>query len=340
MRRIEIDGCQIGRGAEPFVVAEAGTNFRGDVALGKAFVEAAAEAGADAVKFQTLDPKTALSRPGLAAIGMADLYDRIGDSTLSRADHESLQAHCAEHDVTFLSTPFSAESVELLADLDVPAIKIGSGELTDFHLLETAVETGKPLLVSTGMADMETVERTYEFLTDRDATFGFMYCVSLYPAEPEEFDLGVIKTMRERFDVPVGISDHSTGVAVSAIAMARGASVVEKHFTIDRRLPGGDQEVSIEPDELATLVEYAGLVDHTRGDEKRVHEGERDVAEWAHHSVVAARSIAAGEELNNENVTTKRPGTGIPASRYHEVLGATLETAVDADTVLTEGHLR
>ena len=339
MRTIEIDGRAIGEGERPFIVAEAGSNFRADITLGKRFIEEAASAGADAIKFQTLHNERDMARTAMEELGMGDLYERIGENSLSEADHHELKAHCDAHDITFLSTPFSAGSVAILEEIDVPAIKIGSGELTDFHILKTAAETGKPLIVSTGMADRETIARTCEFLTEQNAEFMLLYCVSLYPTEPDQFELGVIQELREEFDVPVGFSDHSVGIGVPAAAMARGACLVEKHFTIDRRLPGGDQSVSVEPEELATLVDHAQVSHVTRGNEKPLHDEEAAVANWARHSVVTATDIGAGEELTEATLTTTRPGTGISAHRFYDILGQ--ETAVDvpADTVLTEQHL-
>jgi N-acetylneuraminate synthase/N,N'-diacetyllegionaminate synthase len=166
-----------------------------------------------------------------------------------------------------------------------------------------------------------------------------LYCVSLYPTEPDQFELGVIQEFREEFDVPVGFSDHSVGIGVPAAAMARGASLVEKHFTIDRRLPGGDQSVSVEPEELETLVDYAVVSHETRGSEKPVHGEEAAVAKWARHSVVTATDIAAGEELTKAMLTTKRPGTGISAHRFYELIGQTVSSDLPTDAVLTEDHL-
>lgn len=336
---IRIDGRTIGGGRRPFVVAEAGTNFRADVVLGKRFVEEAAEAGADAIKFQTLDADRDMARDEMERIGKGELYGNIQANALSRSDHRELKDHCEDHDITFLSTPFSAESVEVLEEIDVPAIKIGSGELTDFHILKTAADTGKPLIVSTGMADEETVARTCNFLDERDVTYALLYCVSLYPTQPSEYNFGAMDRLRQRHDVPVGFSDHAAGTEMAAVAMARGASIVEKHFTLSRRLPGGDQSLSAEPDELSEIASFARLSHEASGDAKPVYEGEQEVAEWARHSVVTATDVGSGETLTEERLTTKRPGTGIPAHRYYDVVGRTVAEDVEEDTVLRERHL-
>lgn len=338
METIEIAGETVGSG-EPYVIAEAGTNHLNNLELAKRFVEEAAQAGADAIKFQTFRRDDAMSKHGMDALDMSDAYDGATDAEMSDDDHRALQQHCEQEDITFLSTPFSANSVRLLDDLEVPAIKIGSGELTDYHILATAAATARPLLVSTGMADWQTIEDAYEFINDRTDSFAFLYCISEYPTPATEFEMGFFSEAKNRFNVPIGFSDHSEGIQAAVVAMARGASVVEKHFTIDRRLPGGDQEISIEPDQLADLVDYAQLVAATDGSEKTVSETEQAVGKWAHHSIVAAQPIEAGAELTEDNLSTKRPATGIPARRYHDLLGRRTSQALDADTVLNEDHI-
>lgn len=328
------DDVEIGTGARPFVVAEAGVNFRDDLDLAKAFVEEAATNGADAVKFQTHVQSEEMVESEMRDLDLGGLYDRIGIYELSIAEHRELKTYCENHGVTFLSTPFSIAGVDLLERLGVSAYKIGSGELTNHKLLRTVAETGKPMIVSTGMHNMDTINETVALLKEYADSFMLLYCVSEYPTEPESFNLGVIDRMSETFEVPVGFSDHSTGVEAAAVAMARGAALIEKHFTIDRRLPGGDQKISIEPEELARLTEYAHLCHVTRDDEKEVREDEAVIAEWAHHSVVTAEEIDSGEQFTNENLTTKRPGTGVPADEFYDVIGGTAARDFDANEVI------
>jgi len=332
---ITFDGVEIGPGAKPFVVAEAGVNFRDDIDLAKAFIEEAAANGADAVKFQTHIQSEEMVESEMRDLDLGGLYDRMGVYEFSMAEHRELKTHCEDHDVTFLSTPFSIAGVERLEDLGVSAFKIGSGELTNHKLLRTIAETGKPMIVSTGMHSMETVRETVALLEEHADSYMLLYCVSEYPTESEDFNLGVIDRMAEEFDVSVGFSDHSTGVEAAAVAMARGAALVEKHFTIDRRLPGGDQEVSIEPEELAKLAKYAHLCHVTRDDEKELREDEAAIADWARHSVVTAEAVAAGEQFTDENLTAKRPGTGIPADEFYDVVGETAARDLDANEVVS-----
>lgn len=336
---IEFDDRVIGGDRSAYIVAEAGVNFRDDIALGKRLIEEAAAAGADAVKFQMHVQNGEMSEAGMRAIDMGELYDRMSIHDLSLDEHRELKAHCDRHEIAFLSTPFSPAAVERLETLGVDAYKVGSGELTNEYLLRTIAETGKPMIVSTGMHDMATVRRAAELLEEHASEYMFLYCVSEYPTDPTDFNLGVIRRMNSEFEVPVGFSDHSTGVKAAAVAMARGAALVEKHFTIDRRLPGGDQDVSITPEELRQLVEYATLCQATKGDEKQLREGEADIAEWARHSVVTATDIEAGETLTESQLTTKRPGTGIPADRFYNVIGRTAARDITADQLVEEDDL-
>jgi N-acetylneuraminate synthase/N,N'-diacetyllegionaminate synthase len=337
---IEFEGDYIGEGKRPYIVAEVGGNFRDDIELGKVFIEEAADAGADAVKIQTHIPDAEMVESEMRELGMGDLYERMGVYELSMDEHRELYDHCEKHNITFLSTPYSTEAVTRLEELGVGAYKIGSGELTNRHLLRTIAETGKPMIVSTGMHSMDTIRETYEFLNEYAKSFMFLYCVSAYPTEPSDFNLGLIERMQEEFDVPVGFSDHSTGVEAAAVAIARGASLVEKHFTIDRRLPGGDQDVSIEPVELEKLVEYSTLCHETRGKEKEVREDEAAIAEWARHSVVTANEIGAGEIITLEDLTTKRPGTGVPATKIGDIVGQTAAHDISANTVIKEKDIK
>jgi N-acetylneuraminate synthase/N,N'-diacetyllegionaminate synthase len=336
----EFDTGRIGEGQRPYIIAEAGVNFRNDIDLGKAFITEAAAAGADAVKFQTHIPEAEMVKSEMRDIGMGDLYSRMSLYELSIKQHQELKQHCADNNIDFLSTPFSIAAVERLEKLDVETYKVGSGELANHHLLQTIAETGKPMIVSTGMHNMDTVREAAELLDEHASDFMFLYCVSEYPTEPSDFNFGLLQRMKAEFNVPVGFSDHSTGVEAAAIAMARGADLVEKHFTIDRRLPGGDQDVSIEPEELKQLVKYANLCQETKGNKKEVRDDEAAIAKWARHSVVTASHISAGETISPDQLTTKRPGTGIPAAELENTVGQTADRNVAKNTTLQYSDLQ
>ncbi|QRY25591.1 N-acetylneuraminate synthase family protein [Halobacterium sp. BOL4-2] len=334
-----MNGIQIGTDEAPFVIAEVGINAGDDLELAKRFIEVAANAGADAVKFQTHLPGKEMVAEEMEKIGAGEVYEDVSGSSFSRGEHRALQSHCKRTGVEYLSTPFSVEAVDWLEELDVSAIKIGSGELTNYHLLGRAAEVGVPLLVSTGMSDYETISDTVDFLRERGAEFSLLYCVSEYPTDPEDFQIDTIREMKSRYNVPVGFSDHSKGVEASVIAMARGADFVEKHFTIDRRLPGPDQEVSIDPEQLETLGNYAELIDSTRGHEKFITEEETDVQAWARHSVVLKHDVENGQKLTENDLTTKRPGTGVSADRFYEVVGRVVNANLPSGAVLKEDDL-
>lgn len=333
---LNIDGRAIGPGERPYIIAEAGINFLNDVDLGKAFIHAAADAGADAIKFQTHVSDAEMVHSEMERIGRGDVYEVVAKHELSESDHEELQTHARDRDITFFSTPYSVPGVRLLESLDVPVFKIGSGELTNEHLLREAAESGKPLLVSTGMAKRDEVRETATLLEQLAVPYALFYCVSAYPTPMEDVDLDTIDALRSEFDVPIGFSDHTLGTEASVVAMARGADIIEKHFTLDRALPGPDQEVSIEPDELAELVEYSKVVNRTSGGATELTEDESEVQSWARHSVVTERPVAEGETFTADDLTTKRPNTGLPARRFSEVVGVTASRDIPANTVLTD----
>jgi N-acetylneuraminate synthase/N,N'-diacetyllegionaminate synthase len=336
---LEINDTAVGAGRRPYIIAEVGINAYDDVRLAKRFVEIAADCGADAVKFQTHLPDAEMHESAMRAVDSGDVYDTVVQCEWSRADHRELRDHAAEHGITFLSTPFSAEAVDLLNAIDVPAIKIGSGEMTNYHLLERAASTGRPLIVSTGMSTLSQVRDAATFLAERTDKFALLYCVSSYPATADDFDFGTLGVLGELTDGPVGFSDHSPGVDAAKIAIGHGADIVEKHFTLDRALPGPDQVVSIEPDELADLCSFATLAHETASTRDRLQSEEKEVKRWARHSLVTTDRVAGGETFSQENLTTKRPGTGVPATEYFEVLGTEATSDLSAGAILSEDDI-
>ena len=336
---MEVDDYKIGKGEKPLIIAEAGTNFGGDITLAKRFIEEASAAGADAVKFQTHVRDAEMAERPMRELGYGDLYERIERQELDKSEHAELKSHCNGHSVLFISTPYSVEGVRLLDELGVPAFKIGSGELTNYHLLKHAAETGKPLLISTGMADMGTVSQSIEFVDQHAEEYVVLYCVSVYPTDPADFNLGLLERMRSDFGVPVGFSDHSEGNEIAKIAIARGADVVEVHFTLSKNLPWGDQEVSVEPDQLREICNFAELYTKTKGLKKDMLEEEKEVKKWASHSLVTKKDLDEEEKMTRKNTTTKRPGTGIPASEYYEKLGSKIKEAVEQDQAILKNDI-
>jgi N-acetylneuraminate synthase/N,N'-diacetyllegionaminate synthase len=288
---IELDGTKVGPNHRPYIIAEVGINAWNDLTLAKRFIEVAADAGADAVKFQTHIADTEMVESEMRSIGVGEVFDTVADCEWSVHEHRELQSHADEYDVTFLSTPFSSDAVNILNRLDIPAIKIGSGEMNNRHLLERSASTGKPLLVSTGMNTLDEIKETCEFLDDMTTEYALFYCISAYPTTAKDFDFHTISELSEMANVPVGFSDHSTGVEAAKMAIGNGASLIEKHFTIDRRLPRPDQQVSIEPDELRSLCEFATLYYTILIKKGGLDDEEVEIKRWAQHSIVATQSI-------------------------------------------------
>lgn len=337
---IEIEGSKIGAGHRPYIIAEVGINARNDLTLARRFIKVAADAGADAVKFQTHIADAEMVESEMRAIDAGDIYDTIAECEWSLDEHRELQAHAKMHDVTFLSTPFSTDAVDILDEIDVPAIKIGSGEMNNRELLESAADTGKPLLVSTGMNKINRIKAACNFLDDVASEYALLYCVSAYPTTAADFDFKTIMTLEEMAGVPVGFSDHSTGVEAAKAAIGNGAALIEKHFTIDRRLPGPDQAISIEPDDLSDLASFSTLYYNTSSEKQELDDEEVEIKQWAQHSIVATEFIEQGEELTRENITTKRPNTGLSAEQYFDLLGSIVKTTIPKGALLKSTDIK
>jgi len=307
-------------------------------------IDAAVDSGADAVKFQTFktDKLVAANAP------MADYQvrnsgnhklqgDLLRPLELSEEAHRFLQQHCRERGIVFLSTPFDGESAAMLNRLGVPAFKLPSGELTNHELLQRVASFGKPLIISTGMADMDEVAGAVAAVKmSGNSDFALLHCVSGYPADPAEANLRAMQTLRERFGCPVGFSDHTEGIEIAIAAAAMGANVIEKHFTLDRILPGPDQKASLAPGELRAMVAGIRKAEAALGDGvKHKTGGERNTADVARRSLVAAVEIAAGAILTAEMISVLRPGTGLPPAAKLKLVGRKLRVPVRAGELLS-----
>src|SRR5436189_1099756 len=285
---IVIAGRRIGPGHPCFVIAEAGINHNGDIAIASDLVRAAADAGADAIKFQTHFPEHEMLRGGATAAYVGEsLFDLLTRTALSRDAHHALRDLAREKGIIFLSTPFSREAADFLETLGVPAFKTGSGELTNLPLQRHIARKHKPMIISTGMSTPEEIDRTVGVVRAEGAPFALMHCTSTYPTPYEHVQLGCIGWLRNRYGVPVGFSDHTIGSYMAFAAAANGANLLEKHFTTSRGLPGPDQQGSIEPSELADLIRGVRAIERGLGATKTIQPGEQDVRDMAHHSVVS-----------------------------------------------------
>ena len=335
---------QIGDGSPCFVIAEAGINHNGDLAMAREMVGVAAAAGADAVKFQTfetaklLTPEAPKADYQLAQTAEDESqFEMLSRVELSREDHCALRSTAAEHGILFMSTPFTESSTDLLDDLGVPVFKIPSGEITNLLYLRHLAAKGRPAIMSTGMATMAEVDTAMTIFLNAGMAerVVLLHCVSNYPADAGNVNLRVLATLAQEFGVPVGLSDHTLGIHIAIAAVALGAAVIEKHFTLDRGLPGADQAASLEPGELTQLVSCIRDVEAAMGDgRKQPAASEAATAAMARKSLAAFRDLASGHTLLAEDIACKRPGTGIPPAALEQVVGRRLTQPLPADTLL------
>ena len=328
-----------------FIIAEAGVNHNGDLALAKQLVSAAATAGADAVKFQSFHAAEVAAPSAHQAVYQqsrskaSSQVDMLRRLELDREAHVLLLEQCIDEGVEFLSTPFDRPSADLLVELGVPMIKIGSGELTNLPFLDYVARLGRPMILSTGMATLAEVDEavsTIEAAGLKDLIL--LHCVSNYPAKPADVNLRAMGTMSSAWGYPVGYSDHTTGNEVALAAVALGAAVIEKHFTLDCLLPGPDHQASIEPREFKRLVEGIRRVEAALGDGRKVPaSSEQEIADVARRSLVAATDIPCGETVLSRDVAILRPGTGLPPRMLPFIVGKTARVDIAKGRLLELG---
>jgi N,N'-diacetyllegionaminate synthase len=340
--------------ARTLVIAEAGVNHNGDLERARRMVDVAAQAGADIVKFQTFRAERLASGAAPKAgyqLETTDAQqsqrDMLRALELRAEDHADLARRCRDRGITFLSTPFDEESVDLLVSIGVGAFKIPSGEITNHRLLRKIAAQGKDVVLSTGMSFLGEVERAVQVFDEvwgRSSTrpqLTLLHCVTNYPAAPAEVNLRAMETMRRAFGLAVGYSDHTMGIEIPLAAVALGACLIEKHFTLDRTLPGPDHRASLEPDELTAMIRGIRAVEAALGDGiKRPAPSEASGRQVIRKSLIARRALAAGHRLGPEDLDIKRPGTGIAPDQLPLVLGLTLTRPVAADAVITWDDLK
>ncbi|MFC2476183.1 MAG: N-acetylneuraminate synthase [Catonella sp.] len=312
------------------IIAEAGVNHNGRLDLALKMVDEAKRAGADIVKFQTAIPERVISR-------YADKAEYQKETTgneesqlemcrrihLKLSDYDIIKEYCEEVGIEFLSTPFDLESIDYLEKLGMKLWKIPSGEITNLPYLIKIAKTGKPVIMSTGMAELKEVEEAVNVLKENGAgEITLLHCTTEYPAPFDSVNLKAMNTLREKLGTKVGYSDHTTGIEVVVAAVSLGATVIEKHFTLNRNLEGPDHKASLEPEELEVMVNKIRIIEKALGDGiKRAAEAEKKNIAIARKSIVAAKDIKKGEILSEDNITTKRPGNGISPMQWFEVLG-------------------
>jgi N-acetylneuraminate synthase len=332
---LRIANRRIGGDAPCYVIAEACVNHNGDFETALRLVDEAHAAGADAVKFQLhyAEHEMLPELPGSSNFDKP-LVEILRDTHLTEEQHALLRDRCNEVGIHYLCTAYCREAADVLADLGMVAFKTGSGETLNFPLLRSIARHGRPMIVSTGMTTLEEVDRTVEVMRETGVPFAITHCTSEYPPVYEDINLDLIPFYRERYGIVVGHSDHTPDITTAVAAVALGAQIVEKHFTLDRNQEGPDHKVSIEPHELAELVREIRIVERALGTRKTVFAREQEIRTWAHHSIVTLVPVAAGEAFTEANTWVKRPGTGIPAAELDTVLGRLASHDVPANALL------
>ena len=333
MKTFVIDNRKISPEEPPFIIAEVGINHEGSFNKAIQLVDAAVTAKADCIKFQCHITEAEMiptdMKPG--KISDEKLWDIIKRCELTEEEEKKVKKYCEEKRILYLSTPFSREAANRLNAMGVAGFKIGSGECNSIPLLEHIAKMGKPIILSTGMNDLESIKKSVAVIQKHDCPVMLMHCTSIYPTPYEKIRLGAIKDLQETFQLPVGLSDHSLGIYTCLGAVALGACALEKHFTITRDWLGPDIPISIEPQELAEMVKGSRAIYAALGGHKTILNEEKPVIDFAYASVVSISNIKVGEVFSIDNIWIKRPGTGtLLAKDFQKVLGKKAKREIKA----------
>ena len=330
------------------VIAEIGCNHNGDKQIAKRLIKAAAESEADVAKFQTFNPDELLTIDApkalyqIKATGTKESqFERLNRVKLNKEDHKELRDYCEKSNIIFCSSPFDHQSVDLLHELEVPFFKVASGEITNLPLLEHISSYGKPIILSTGMANLGEIEDAINVIGEENrGNIILTHCLSNYPADWVETNLRAIQTLRDAFHLPVGFSDHTEGIELSLVAVGMGAVVIEKHITLDRNMEGGDHKASLEPRELKDLVEKIRKLEMALGDGiKKCMPSEENVKNIARKSIVTRRAVDMGRIITMDDLVIKRPGVGIPPKYLSMIIGAKAKESISADKLIKWSQL-
>lgn len=326
-----------------FVIAEAGVNHNGSIEVAKELVDAAARAGADAVKFQTFKAENLVCKNAEKANYQMETtdtsesqFEMLKKLELTLDMHQQLITYCKQKNIMFLSTPFDIDSLYFLVDLGVEIIKIPSGEITNYPLLREVGKTGKEVIISSGMSTLDEVREALDILKEFGSKrITVLHCNTEYPTPYEDVNLNAMVTMREKLNINVGYSDHTSGIEIPIAATALGASVIEKHFTLDKSMEGPDHKASLEPMELEKMIASIRIVEKAMGNGvKEPSDSESKNINIVRKSIVAKHNIPSGNVFTEENLTTKRPGTGISPMRWNEVIGKVASRDIMEDELI------
>jgi len=341
LKTVSIDGRPVGEGHPCYIIAEAGVNHNGDPELAKRLIDIAARAGADAVKFQkrTISEiliAEALRRPYTVPTSLGATYGEHREKLeLSADEFAMLKAHAEKQGLTLLASAWDMTSVDFLNELGIPAFKIASADCTNLPLVEYIAKQGKPVLLSTGMSELAEVDAAVEVIGRHNDQLVMFQCTSTYPADNDQLNLRVILSYKERYGCVVGYSGHERGLAPTEAAVAIGANVVERHFTIDRTMIGPDHAASLEPEGLQRLVRNIRNIEKALGSpEKRIMDGERNVRDRLAKSIVARQDIPAGATITADMLTVKGPGTGLKPADMPRLVGVVAERPIEGDTLV------
>jgi sialic acid synthase SpsE len=338
-------GFTIENFSKPYIIAEIGSNHNGDMDLARKIIDAAVETGVHAVKFQSWTPQSLIAKEEYEANTVytddpkkhwGSLREMVEEYYLRDEQHHELNDYCKSKGVDFCSTPFSEEEADLLLELNVPFFKVASMDINNLRLLRYLGNTGKPVILSTGMATMGEIEQavlTVEETGNRNIVL--LHCVSVYPPEMETINLRNITTLQDAFGYPVGFSDHTIGSAIPLASVALGACLIEKHFTIDKDLPGWDHMISADPEEMKVIAsESLNIVEALGSGRRIISESEKKKMPKMRRSIITAKPLKKGETITVDHLTFKRPGTGIAPDHEQFVTGRKVNRDIEADAVL------
>lgn len=350
MKTVRFGKVEVGPWQPPYIIAEVGSNHNGDMELCGRMIDAAAEAGAHAVKFQSWTDTSLIAEEEYVRNTeysdkkkhFGSLKEMVTTYQLTAEQHFTARDRCRARSITFCSTPFSPQEVDLLEELEVPFFKIASMDVVHLPLLKYVARKQRPVMISTGMATMSEIEQAVETVRgEGNDQIVLLHCISIYPPEYDTINLRNMATLQQAFDVPVGFSDHSLGTAIPLAAIAVGACVIEKHFTLDQDMPGWDHAISANPEQLRTIVEEGKNVFTALGESVRtVSAAEMEKRKKFRRSLVARRELQRGSVISEKDLDAKRPGTGIAVDEMKYVIGRRLACDIIADQVLRWEHLQ
>lgn len=342
---VKIGRREIKNYAKPYIIAEIGANHNGDIELAKQIIDKAIECGADAVKFQSWTPTSLICKEEYDRNQVytdspkkhfGSLKEMVEKYYLREEEHFELKKYCDTKGVDFCSTPFSKEEVDLLMKLNVPFIKVASMDMNNLELLKYMAKQQKPIILSTGMSTLAEIEKAIEVIEgEGNNQIVLLHCISIYPPAYEDINLNNIPMLEKTFGYPVGFSDHTIGTSIPLAAVTLGSCIIEKHFTLDKDMPGWDHEISADPSELKVICEESKNIVKSLGSFKRiVSEAEKEKLKKFRRSIIIARDMKKGEEIKLEDLEFKRPGTGIRPDEVKYVIGKKLMRDIEKDEIL------